>query len=322
MPAPRALCALVGALWLAAGRAPAPAAQAEPTAELAIGEVADHSAVVWARCAPPSALHVHLDGREGDLGRAVETASDGTAHIALAALSPASGYRVRAWCGADDGSARVATFRTAPAPEVAAPLRFAFGGDVGGQNVCRDAQRGYPIFTHIAARRPDFFIGLGDMIYADDACLPLGRYGNAQIPGPPPATDLSGFRAHWRYNRADPAFADLLAQVPLIAVWDDHEIINDAGPRQAAAATAPGVDLLPPALRAFLEYQPLRPPADDPTRLYRRLRWGRHAELFLLDTRQYRSANSAPDGAGKTMLGTAQLAWLADALQTSDATWK
>jgi hypothetical protein len=50
----------------------------------------------------------------------------------------------------------------------------------------------------------------------------------------------------------------------LVAVWDDHEIVNDAGPHQAASATAPGVDLLPPALRAFLEYQPLQPSADDP----------------------------------------------------------
>lgn len=312
---------LAAALLLTAAVFDVPTASGA-AAELAVGEVTERSAVVWARCAPPDTLRVHLDGRDGDLGRAVDATSDGTAQIALAGLTPATRYRVRAWCGAESGAARGATFRTAPAADVAAPLRFAFGGDVGGQNVCRDAQRGYPIFTQIAGRRPDFFIGLGDMIYADDPCLPIGRYGNAQLPGPPPASDLDGFRAHWRYNRADPPYADLLAQVPLVAVWDDHEIINDAGPHQAVSAAAPGIDLLPPALRAFLEYQPLQPPAGDPTRLYRRLRWGRHLEIFLLDTRQYRSANRAPDGPAKSMLGAAQLAWLEDGLRASDATWK
>ena len=29
----------------------------------------------------------------------------------------------------------------------------------------------------------DFFIGLGDMIYADGTCEATGRYGNAQVAG-------------------------------------------------------------------------------------------------------------------------------------------
>jgi alkaline phosphatase D len=44
--------------------------------------------------------------------------------------------------------------------------------------------------------------------------------------------------------------------------------------------------------------------------------------MFVLDTRQYRSRNSDPDGPNKTMLGEAQRRWLIDALKKSDATWK
>ena len=54
------------------------------------------------------------------------------------------------------------------------------------------------------------------------------------------------------------------------------------------------------------------------------MRWGKHVELFLLDTRQYRDALAAPDSDAhpKTMLGAEQLAWLEQALARSDATWK
>ena len=58
--------------------------------------------------------------------------------------------------------------------------------------------------------------------------------------------------------------------------------------------------------------------------LYRSLRWGRHLELFVLDTRSYRDPNSALDSQQqpKTMLGSEQLAWLKDGLASSSATWK
>jgi alkaline phosphatase D len=162
------------------------------------------------------------------------------------------------------------------------------------------------------------------MIYGDDTCAATGRYGNPQLPGPPPARDRAGYWAHWRYNRADPGHQALLAAVPMAAVWDDHEIRNDAGPADDTPPGEPDRHLLPPALDAFLDYQPLLPPADDPTRLYRSQRWGRHLELFLLDTRQYRDANGAPDepGAPKTMLGPAQRRWLEEAIAASTATWK
>jgi alkaline phosphatase D len=297
---------------------------------VAVGEVSATTAVVWGRCSRDATLYVasgdHLDDRVE-----VGVATDFTGRIALHGLEPGKSHTFSAWCAVGDpltdgsDSAGQGAFRTAPDPSRPQPLRFAFGGDVGGQNVCRDEPRGYPIFDLIAAQRPDFFVGLGDMIYADDPCRHEGRYGsNPQVVGPPPATNLEGFRAHWRYNRADEHTRRVLRTTPYYAVWDDHETANDAGPHDDLTALAPGTHLLPLALQAFLDYQPLIPPRDDPTRLYRSVRWGKHAELFLLDTRQYRAANTAADGdaAPKSMLGAAQLMWLERALRASDATWK
>jgi alkaline phosphatase D len=71
-------------------------------------------------------------------------------------------------------------------------------------------------------------------------------------------------------------------------------------------------------------------------RLYRSLRIGRSAELFLLDERQYRSDQPCGDGAppvppclpgvlndpSRTLLGSEQKAWLKRRLEASRANWK
>jgi alkaline phosphatase D len=74
--------------------------------------------------------------------------------------------------------------------------------------------------------------------------------------------------------------------------------------------------------QAFREYWPIRTDASDAHRLYRTVRYGSNLELFLLDTRQYRSKNSDQDGPAKTMLGDAQLRWLLEGMAASTATWK
>lgn len=330
-PSRRHLTAALSAALLVAGCGlrGAPGAPPALTHGAAVGEVSDVSAVIWGRCDRAGALHARLgDGREMQVD--VDAERDFTGRIGLAALTANTPYSYRVWCSAGGDNERGdrdgadGHFVTAPAPDEVRPLRILWSGDLGGQNVCRDAARGYPIFSVMAARKADLFIALGDMIYGDDACLATGRYGNAQFPGPPPARDRAGYWAHWRYNRADPAQQAFLAGTPMAAVWDDHEIINDAGPLHDSPRDAPDLHLMPPALDAFLDYQPLLPPSDEPTRLYRRQRWGKHVEIFLLDTRQYRDSNAAPDDAGapKTMLGPEQRRWLEEAVASSTATWK
>jgi alkaline phosphatase D len=259
----------------------------------------------------------------------VDGERDFTGRIALEDLEPATRYQavVRfsdVGAAGATGPPATARFRTAPAASAPAAVRLAWGGDLAGQGICRDAREGFPIFGRILAERPDLFVGLGDMIYADDVCHPVGPLGNAQIPGEfGPATDLDGFRAHWRYAREDEGLRILLATTPYAAVWDDHEIVNDAGPHHDTRADPPyraHVPLLPLARRAFYEWNPLA----DGQPLHRRLRWGRHLELFVLDTRQYRDPNLAPDDGPepKTLLGAGQRRWLRDSVVSSDATWK
>jgi alkaline phosphatase D len=309
----------VGSAGLAAGEPP------QLTHGVAAGEVRDTSAIVWGRCDRSGTLRVALGSLP--VGSARVTAEhDFTGKVAVDGLAPATAYDYRAWCAEENGGgeshAQRGAFRTAPRPGDATPVRFAWGGDLGGQNVCRDAARGYPIFDAIAARDLDFFVGLGDMIYADDACSGSGRYGNVQLPGIGAAATLDAYWAHWRYNRDDPTFRRLLARTPYYAVWDDHEVANDFGPLHDTLPWKPDRHLLPLGRAAFVDYAPMLP--EPPQRLYRTVRWGRHLELFVLDTRQYRDANFAEDTAAqpKSMLGAEQRAWLEGALGRSDATWK
>lgn len=211
-------------------------------------------------------------------------------------------------------------FNLAPSRARAVPVRLAFGGDLGGQNVCRDAQRGYPIFDVMSHYEPDFFVALGDMIYADGVCEARGRYGNEQVPGQfAPADSAAQFAAHWNYQFDDEAFARFRANVPWYLTWDDHEVINDFDPGRDFRTEDPGRRLMADGAAAAAKYGGI-----DSDKFYRSVRWGKHLELFILDTRSYREANATPDlgREPKTLLGAAQREWLVAGLRRSDATWK
>ena len=55
---------------------------------------------------------------------------------------------------------------------------------------------------------------------------------------------------------------------------------------------------------------------------YRSARWGKDLEVWLVEGRDFRSSNKAPDGPEKTIWGAEQKAWLKKSILESDATWK
>lgn len=286
---------------------------------VAIGQVTATSATVWARLAGPGEVRVDAWPADAPATRrttlhaapvAVDPALDHTARVSLTSLQPGTAYALRVHASGDCPAVD-ARFRTAPAPADPAPVRLAWGGDLGGQNTCRHASEEYPILEHVAARTPDLFVALGDMVYADDHCADRARYGYPQVVGPEKATRQADFFDWWAYNRASPSVQRLYAATALLPVWDDHEATNDAGP---------GNTELAPARVALDAWNPLVAGAPLP----HAARWGRHVELFVLDTRSFREPNPAPDTgpAPKSMLGPAQREWLTEAVSRSDATWK
>ena len=301
---------------------------------IAVGDVAATRALLWMRTEGPAMVQVEYAppsvwGKASKLATAVAPVArtarltttpeaDFTVTIPLTDLVPSTRYRYhvlvgRAGDAANYVEARLVArgeFTTLPDERTAGPLSFAWSGDLGGQGRCRQGPGGYPIFDVMRKQDPDFFLFLGDTIYADAAC-----------PSPPnePGADftadaLEEYRARHRYQRGAESLRRFLETVPVYVTWDDHEVRNNfAGPFEPQ---------MPAGRQALREYWPIASPADEPNRLYRSIRYGADLELFILDTRQYRSRNADPDGPAKTMLGPAQLQWLLEGLRTSTATWK
>ncbi|GAA3067644.1 hypothetical protein GCM10020000_60010 [Streptomyces olivoverticillatus] len=79
------------------------------------------------------------------------------------------------------------------------------------------------------------------------------------------------------------------------------------------------------AKQAYFEWMPVRPSIEGTT--YRRLRFGKLADLHLMDLRSFRSqqvkaGNGSVDDPDRTITGRAQLDWLKEGLSASDTTWR
>jgi alkaline phosphatase D len=300
-----ALCLLVTVTW-SAGEAPSDSRR-DPPILVTVGDVTSVSAYLWAWAPGQDTLRLTLDppAAPGMSPARLLPRGDGRVVTALRGLSPGlrHRYRLEGVTAAVSGE-----FVTAPAAEDGAPVRIAWSGDLGSRGHCRSAD-GWPVLDALAGRAPDVFLFVGDTIYADHYC------GGDALPGADfVASSLEEFHAKHLYNRADPAVQRLFRRTSVVAIWDDHEVRSDfSGPTEPLTAVG---------LRAFLDAWPMATPAEDPTRLYRRFRWGRHVEIFVLDARQYRSANHKRDGPDKTMLGPEQRRWLVESLAASTATWK
>jgi alkaline phosphatase D len=339
--APKSLCALAA---IACTEPPEPVVAMPPpmvyapvTHGVSAGDVTATSAAIWARTNQYASLHVSVSGAKGEehAQQWVSEAHDYAGTVVVKNLLPNTEYSYTVWFASDErweppAAALTATgrFRTAPDRSVPRAVTFGFSGDLGGINVCRDAQESYPIFQTVDPAALDFFVGLGDMIYSDLKCDTKGVYGNAQIPAPvAESATLRAYWAHWKYNREDDGLRRLLAGTDYYAVWDDHEVVNDWSPSNAWRGYSPyviGASLVPLGRQALFDENPIERNASSPDRLYRSFRWGHHLELVLLDTRSYRDDNALPDleEHPKTMLGADQRAWFEDIVTHSDATWK
>lgn len=262
-------------------------------------DVTAASALVWLRPRGPARVHVEYglasDFTGAALSAPVEARVDRdlAVTIELSDLQPGREYFYRGViAGAVGTTARGATGRFRTPPASGQEFRLGWSGDMEATH------QPYALLGGVAAQAPELFLFVGDTIYADS-------------PRDQAVTTLAGYRAKHRENRDDPYLQRLLAQTAVAAIWDDHEVANDFDGTHFAVADG---------RTALREYWPMR--TAEPTILYRRLSWGPAADILILDTRQYRSPNTAPDGPGKTMLGRRQKEWLKAELVASRAPFK
>ena len=255
------------------------------------GDVTADSAVVWVRAEPGSrvALHFGIQPTLHDYVSsdplAVDPDADHSARFHLTKLAPGTRCYYRALVmGKQAGP--IAHFITAPPADDDRKVVFCFSGDT------RESYKPFSVMNAVRAQNPDFFLHLGDTIYAD-------RNGAAAT--------LPQFWAKYRANRDDAATQLLHSTTSVYVTWDDHEVADNYLPDHPLAAIGQ---------KAFIDYWPIRRDLRHPQRIYRSFRWGKALELFILDVRQYR------EPARGTMLGGTQKNWLMQGLAASPAIFK
>ncbi|MBX9654158.1 alkaline phosphatase D family protein [bacterium] len=297
--------------------------------------------------------------------------SDFTIRIRLEGLEPNRRYWYR--FQANDVSSPIGRTRTAPLPDDDHPTKIAFAS-------CQDyIGRWFHAWRVLAERAEeiDFVLFLGDYIYEYE------RYPQLQEPQPGrsiklpdglvidadegiiAAHTLADYRELYRTARSDKNLREIHRLCPFVIIWDDHEHANDAWQDHAVDFNdKKGSEKDPTrrqaATRAWFEYLPIdvdyhadRGFPDDIV-TWRKMRWGKHLDVFLTDERYYRDDHLVPEGplnprvgkllpfsplgsrtmcvksvfdeleakSPRTMLGHQQRDWLIESARGSDATWK
>jgi alkaline phosphatase D len=221
------------------------------------------------------------------------TPEGGWVQLELLELTPDTAYTVV--LHSTDGERRSAPTRVRTALPVEAPARRV---TFGATSCLGSSNPSFGSLHHAAAESLDFFLLLGDTVYADGSI------------------DEQDYEAEWHAVLSHPAFRALAGSTSVVATWDDHEVSNNwvvdgdpdnplwdvISPEQLAAATA--------------VFQHALPQREGPggSGVWRALSWGDVIDIVVLDCRGERT-----DG---RIVSEEQLAWALDTLRDSSATFK
>jgi alkaline phosphatase D len=218
---------------------------------------------------------------------------------------------------------------------------------------CQDYSSGYfHAFDALADEDLDFVVHVGDFVY-EYAKYPDLETHTRRVPIPNDvALSLDDYRTIYKTYRNDRSLQRAMENHTWIITTDDHETANDASWNYQedalmveashpfageGAAVRNGLKIA--AQKAWTEFVPARVQLDENAthpfaflKIYRKFQFGKLAELFMTDTRTYRTpqvesmvdASSEPtdNPVNHTMLGTEQRSWLVDGMAQSKAHWK
>jgi alkaline phosphatase D len=253
-------------------------------------------------------------------------------HVEVTGLEPDRWYFYRFMTG--DWESATGRTRTFPAPDVMVQkLRLAYAS-------CQRWEHGYyAAYRHMREENLDAVLFLGDYIYEYPmASNPVRVHSGGW------ALTLDDYRKRHALHKSDADLQAMHAACPWLVTWDDHEVQNDyAG--LTAGESGPPVESFAArraaAYQAYYEHMPVRASAlaGAELRMYSQQRFGRLANLVLLDNRQYRDSQvctrsgqaggglvdpadrPAWNDPGRTLLGAAQERWLDSAFAQSVQGW-
>jgi len=278
---------------------------------VASGDVTQTSAVLWTHSTALGEVTFEYspsDDFEIIEGRQTVMAVDANqpVKVEISGLIPASQYHYRVTNAQNETA--VGKFRTPWEIGIIAGLRFGASGDW---------QQAPPFVSlkNVSERDLEFFIKLGDSIYAD--------VETPALLGVKQARTLEDFRIKHDENLSSRFGSNVMAllntSTPILATIDDHEIVDNfaGGAVPGQSPDAPDVHPLElplfteavdfvnethvyqDAMQAFQEYHPIRnelwdTPNDTLThgksRFYRKANYGNDAVVLIVDARSFRDA--------------------------------
>lgn len=240
-----------------------------------------------------------------------------TTDLILSGLNYDTEYKYRVEFD-EDSYSKWFNFKTFPTQGAPGKFNFVFS------SCMREKYMSPYVFNDIAQISPTFVALLGDQMYGDyDGNLnKLELYRNndsirqAMVKKGEiilkDKTVLQAFRS--KYQRAFiKSFQKMSSSIPFVATWDDHDYGQDN-----SDGTYRYKEI---AKKVFKETYPTYPFEEKNGGLYYKYTIA-NVDVFVLDTRWYRSPMQNKDEKGKTMLGEKQLLWLLDGLKQSTAPFK
>lgn len=309
---------------------------------VASGDPLANAVILWTRVTPPVTeeksqetesmdveWRVALDADMVEIvtggNETTDASKDFTVKIDVVGLEPGTTY----YFDFGVGGLRSVVGRTRTLPSgAAARARLAVTS-------CANYPAGYFNVYRIIAERTDvdLVVHVGDYLYE----YQNGSLGDGTAIGRVPSPDreavsLEDYRARHAQYKLDSDLQELHRQHPFIAVWDDHEVADNA--------FSGGADNHQPdsegewearkesATRAYFEWMPIRAfSPGDMQRVYRAFEFGDLFDLIMLDTRLHgRDARIAGNcdvegiqDPARTLLGSEQEEWLLSELRASTA---
>lgn len=252
-------------------------------------------------------------------------------HARVTGLEANRPYWYRFRCG--DALSPVGRTRTAPAAGAStSQMRVALAS-------CQHYEQGYYAAHADMAKQPlDVVLFAGDYIYESTNPKHRIRPHTGGVP-----VTLDQYRERHALYKRDPDLQACHAAHPWVCTWDDHEVENDyADSHNRSYQDAAGfLQRRAAAYQAYFEHMPVWPGANDHgphQRIHSHYQWGDLVDWWMLDCRQYRSAQPCRDplkGGGRvvvncderddprrTMLGAEQERWFAQSFQAAQAHWR
>lgn len=288
---------------------------------------AEDRIILWTRVEGASRLTWHLepDAPAGDSNGATARSGSlevdvehGCAHVDVGALTPDTAYRY--WFTAGSRRSPVGRTRTSPAGD---PERWRLG-----LVCCADYSIHHlSVYRAVAEADVDVVLHLGDYVYET-----AGK-GERELEPDRVCVTLDDYDRRYAQVRRDPATLALHQRHPMIAIWDDHDLADNAWLGGAKAHDpeehGPWSERVRAAAVARQRWLPARlPDLGDPTKLWRSFRIGDLVDLVVLDTRYAgRDQQAGDDGAmavddpDRSLLGDAQRRWVEERIRDRSARW-